>query len=593
MNPTHRFLHFFIIGMVCATVISVAFADDTNSLREAFYSNRLLAAPPQLTVSPDGIVTIQLETTAPCSSGKAYLGIYPRDAELKYPVYRASGKVSFADANSITVAFKIGKLEVKKVDINGLRKRRGGRLAYRVVLCGDHDAVIDRTFAYYRTPTGEYRRAVAMEFEPLVDQVSAHRAVLSWQFDHPAACTLEIQPGDIIKKFAAPARTLEIPIEGLQSSTEYTYQIHWEAEENAGVSFSSPEYTFRTAPAKGSREPFRFVVFSDSRASYGGGDNAVEGVNRTVFKALLTRSYLSKAAFVLVAGDLVSGTTSDPQDLKNQFDSFKRIAAPIGARIPIYESVGNHDLVRRFFEGNRGLNYAPLPVEQSTEALFAAEFVNPHNGPVQISAAYPPYDETVYSFDWGNVHVAVLNDNYFQKGSGDLVADLPGELQGTMRPEQLDWLDNDLQAARERGMEHLFVAAHEPAFPTGGHVKDAMWWKGKKPAIVAMRNRFWKILCKYRVLAAFFGHEHNYSRTLIDAQVDPQFDQPVWQIITGAGGAPFYARDEDTPWAKAVSAFYPLAHCCIIDVAGKNVNLTVETPEGLVVDRAVLTDSLH
>jgi hypothetical protein len=115
-----------------------------------------------------------------------------------------------------------------------------------------------------------------------------------------------------------------------------------------------------------------------------------------------------------------------------------------------------------------------------------------------------------------------------------------------------------------------------------------MWWHGKIPEVVQMRDRFWKILCEYEVLAAFFGDEHNYSLTLIDDSVNPEFIVPIWQVVTGGAGAPYYIRDEGVPWAGSVRSFYPSQHGCFLSVAGDDVLMEVVTPEGVLLESVQL-----
>ena len=566
-------------------ICSAAAPDPTTSPIEIPRSGRFLAAEPHVEIKPDGIANITVTTLKPCTGGRAYLGVIPHVAELEYPFYRLRGGLTRFDSLTISAEFNLKNVENRNIDIDNLRENRGGHLAYRLALFSDKLQVFDRVFAYGRSLDGEYYRAAALIEGPFVDCVTPTSAVISWEFDRAVDCRLQVQPGDLTFEFDTAETRREFLLSGLAPGTTYDYQITWV---NGDVKFKSPELQFRTAPPLKSQQKFSFAVFSDTRATYGDGDRDVEGVNAEVIRSILTQAYIRNADLILVPGDLVSGTTSDPSELENQFRSWKRIAGPVGGRIPIYEGIGNHDLTFRFFQKKGLKNRAPRSGGETGEAVFARHFVNPVNSPQPTSDDFPPYSETVYSFDWGNSHFTMLNSDYHQKGPGELVVDMHGELRGTLRDEQLEWLDRDLDSARKRGLRHLFVFNHHPAFPNGGHVHDAMWWDGEKPQIVQMRDRFWRILCRHKVLALFAGHEHNYSRALIDRNVDPSFDVPVWQIITGGGGAPYYARDESIPWKDSVQFFYPLSHFCLVEVDGENVILEVLTPDGLLVERVDL-----
>lgn len=112
-----------------------------------------------------------------------------------------------------------------------------------------------------------------------------------------------------------------------------------------------------------------------------------------------------------------------------------------------------------------------------------------------------------------------------------------------------------------------------------------MYWSGRFPEVLARRDAFWAILAKHRVTAAFFGDEHNYSRTLIDQTVDPRFVSPVWQIITGGCGAPYYARDRTVPWQHKVRVFSAQQHLVLVRIDGPRAQLEALSLSGQILDR--------
>src|SRR5438445_344809 len=155
--------------------------------------------------------------------------------------------------------------------------------------------------------------------------------------------------------------------------------------------------------------------------------------------------------------------------------------------------------------------------------------------------------------------------------------------------------EDDLRA-QLRSWKRIFVFVHEPAFPKGGHVQDALWGGGEAEG-VKVRDRFWSIITQAGTSAVFCGHEHNYSRTLIDSKTpvhrdgtaNAGFVKPVWQITQGAAGAPFYPRDSAVPWAKAVKKF--VAHTwsyCLVQVRGPLVSLETYSYTGELLDQAEL-----
>ncbi|MCP5070853.1 MAG: hypothetical protein GY946_30170, partial [bacterium] len=250
---------------------------------------------------------------------------------------------------------------------------------------------------------------------------------------------------------------------------------------------------------------------------------------------------------------------------------------------------GNHEMLADDFndpQADLAGAYRDRPAEENSETLFAAAFVSPENGPAPPAGNEgKPFRENVYSFDRGPVHIVALNNTYDVSSHPDR---LGGYREGWLPQEQIDWLDADLGAARAAGQEQLFVFLHEPAFPCGGHLGDGMYWDGRLPEVLAMRERFWNVLMKHRVGVTGYGDEHNYSRLRVDTRLDPAYTVPIWQIISGGVGAPFYAQDHEAPWADHVAAFSAVQHFCILDYSANGVAIEVYDSFGRLMDRAQL-----
>src|SRR6202011_1935800 len=92
--------------------------------------------------------------------------------------------------------------------------------------------------------------------------------------------------------------------------------------------------------------------------------------------------------------------------------------------------------------------------------------------------------------------------------------------------EQVRWLEDDL--AKNQNADFRFVAAHHPPLTA---VKRR---QGDNKEMTALMPLFEK----YKVQAAFFGHDHNYQHHLKNG---------IHYIITGGGGAPLYDVDVPTP----------------------------------------------
>lgn len=187
--------------------------------------------------------------------------------------------------------------------------------------------------------------------------------------------------------------------------------------------------------------------------------------------------------------------------------------------VPYFTTVGNHD--------------AHIEVPGSEETYKA-----------QVDL---PGNELYYSFIAGNSLFIVL-DSYI-KGEDTRITG-----------EQYAWLEQVLAGAKQR---HRFVFVHHPLFPEPG--------KGKhhgnsldryKPE----RDRLQALFVKQKVTMVFAGHEHFYLRKTVDG---------IPHVITGGGGAPLYARDED-------GGFH---HYVLVTVDGDKVNGEVIDSQGKTRDR--------
>lgn len=122
-----------------------------------------------------------------------------------------------------------------------------------------------------------------------------------------------------------------------------------------------------------------------------------------------------------------------------------------------------------------------------------------------------------YSFDVGEIHIAVINTDPVGNDASAPTA----------------WLARDMGAAQIRGAKRFFVFGHKPAFtyfPEGADKKKADGFDGRP----ALRDAFWDVIEKYDA-TYFCGHQHVYHAS------QPRIAQggKAWQVIAGTGGSPF------------------------------------------------------
>jgi len=551
---------------------------------------------------------IALDFGRPDFNGTLVFGLLPyADTRYPQPVYRASVPISGGKAE-INIKTSI----TERYDMVGWAKAGSGVLGYRVI-SQTGGMIYDGRVRF--KGLGPFEVAVTMIEGPFVANVTPTQAVIWFQLDRPALCSL------VVGTRTVPCREgearQELTIDKLQPGTDYAYRVQYGGNEEA--------YGFRTAPAPGSRKPFVFAYASDSRGGQGGGERAFSGPNAYIIRRLMAVAMDRKAAFMQFTGDLVGGYASSPDALAFELANWRRAIEPQAHWLPVYTTMGNHDSIQREFSGEAvpPIRIDRFPFEtESAEAIFAREMVNPENGPASEDGAaldpdpnaidFPSYRRNVYWYQHDNTAMVVLNSDYW---FAPTIAQTPrsgGNLHGYLMDQQMAWLDRTLTALeRNILVDHVFLTTHTPVFPNGGHVGDAMWYRGNNAprptiagtpvakGIIERRDDLLTLIQSHpKVLAVLTGDEHNYNRMRLDKTVPiyPEgwdkprvpLKRPFFQVNNGAAGAPYYAQDV-TPWSAAVRVFSTQHAICLFYVEGLKVRLETVNPETLeVLDRVVL-----
>jgi hypothetical protein len=234
----------------------------------------------------------------------------------------------------------------------------------------------------------------------------------------------------------------------------------------------------QTNPA--AAEDFSFVAAGDMRQFVG---PAPAGL-RYFDGACEAMKAIGPGAFMIGPGDI-----DPPGPVRATIDRY------LGTNYLWYPVIGNHEL-----ENKATMEWLRHWAEAGIPHLV-------RRGPAGA-------EDTIYSFDFGNSHFAVLNDYY--DGHSDAVRgdDVP--------TAAFDWLKQDL-AATDKPLR--WVIAHAPlkSFPdmdTGRH-RHANDFGKTKPADVA---RFVQLLKEYHVRAYICGHTHDCSVERVEG---------IWQTDSG------------------------------------------------------------
>ncbi len=186
-----------------------------------------------------------------------------------------------------------------------------------------------------------------------------------------------------------------------------------------------------------------------------------------------------------VCGITLGDITFD--DLSN-YDRYNKIVARIG--VPFYNVPGNHDE-----------NY------DSPDDRYATETFKKYFGP------------NYYSFDYGKVHLIVLDDVEYlgrnEKGNS--------HYQGKIGEKQLHWLRNDLSFIPEDRL--IVLTMHIPLYTFYG--SDAS-------INVVDREALFEVLKNRDHVLVLAGHMHNLEHNFIGKDLGWQDEKPLHQLICAA-----------------------------------------------------------
>ena len=298
-----------------------------------------------------------------------------------------------------------------------------------------------------------------------------------------------------------------VQVSGLTAATEYFYSVG----DSGGPIEGNADYHFGTAPLPGTPAATRIWVIGDSGTANANAQNV-----RIAFE---NWSASSPADFMMMLGDNAYNDGTDSEYQAAVFAMYQDLLR----RLPVWSTLGNHD----GHSADSGTQSGP--------------YFDIFNFPVAGEAGgIASGTEAYYSFDYGNIHVVVL-DSYDTDRS-------PG---GNM----LQWLEADL-AFNDKPW--VIAIWHHPPYTKGSHDSDT------EGGLIDMRQNALPILEAWGVDLVMTGHSHSYERSyLLDGHYGSSGTlDPVQHILdpgdgsTGGDGA--YEKP-DVVAAENAGAVYAVA----------------------------------
>jgi hypothetical protein len=245
-------------------------------------------------------------------------------------------------------------------------------------------------------------------------------------FDTAEDVAAEVRAGSV--SVATRGRHHEAALRGLPASGVARYRVLL-----GGVDAQGGEVRLADAA-----RPVTFVVYGDAR------QGSAEAARLAVAAHRLAPD------LALFTGDIALAADDDAG-----WRDFFAAQAPLLADVPLYATLGNHELIR-----------------DPEATRFRHTFAPPA----------PGRERLYYSFRWGPALFVVLDGN-------------------AVTPEQTHWLADTLAAARDDKVAHVFVLVHQPPLSVAEHCG------------AALEQADWMALFeRYRVRAVFGGHDHAYER---------------------------------------------------------------------------------
>jgi hypothetical protein len=368
----------------------------------------------------------------------------------------------------------------------------------------------------------------ALTVAPYIGETTPTSVVVAWATDAAGASEVRYS-ADASYSHAAAASSFSrdgvywhaATLTGLTADTTYHYRVY-----TGGVNLTPwSDVTFRTAPAADATQVV-FAGLGDSRPGSATSSPSQEAQDVAAQMAQHSFSFALDTGDIVYNGGICSGNKSGWKQYRRQYfplyeDSIKQT--------PFYTAFGNHER----YGGNCGY-------QSYTDVYYL-----PENAP-------SGNEERYYSFDWGNVHVVVLNtEQSFSTGSA-----------------QYNWLQSDLQNTDRRW---IVAAFHRPPYSSGPHGSNS-----------DVRQYLVPLFEQYGVDVTLNGHDHIYERTCpIKNNACTTIDNGgVVYFVTGGAGAGSYTPNTDWFTAKASSKH----HFMLLSVDDCTLDIQAIDEQGTIFD---------
>ena len=292
---------------------------------------------------------------------------------------------------------------------------------------------------------------------PYLQTATSDSITVRWRTD--TATDSRVQYGTSSGSLTLPASnatsTTEhiVKLTGLSPNTKYFYNVGSSSAVQAGDS----TYYFKTSTTAGTALPTRIWVIGDAGTGSAG--------QAAVYNAYRNYTGSTYTDFWMMLGDNAYSSGTDAEYQSSMFNVYPEMMR----QSPLWATIGNHDGVSADSATQTGPYYDIHTFPKNAEA----------GGVASGTEAY-------YSFNYGNIHVIVLDSNETSRST-----------TGAM----MNWMKADLSNVTATW---LIAVWHHPPYTKGSHNSDT------ETNLIEMRQNFLPILENYGVDLVLSGHSHSY-----------------------------------------------------------------------------------
>lgn len=368
-----------------------------------------------------------------------------------------------------------------------------GPKLFKVIQAGDLDKPYHITLSWTQDP--KHTQTITWKTETSITNGQVQYAKKAEEAAFPAQAQTVNAAQELFKSQQngkageySEAHVFSATLIGLEPGETYIYRV------GDGANWSDT-YSFTTEAEQ--TDQFTFFVMGDSQSGrQEEPDYAIWG--ETAKKAMTD---YPEAKFFLNAGDIVENDT-----FEHWYKWFEASEGVVD-KLPGMPITGNHEYYLGYDNNGQAGGFTDL-------------FKVPANGPDRLKG-------TVYSFDYGNVHFAMLNSQQREANENQQQQAPTGDIL----EEQKAWLDKDLSMTDKPWKVVMYHKASY--FSRDGRANDA------EP----VKQAFQPIIDKHHVDVVFTAHDHTMTRTYPinnNNFVNSTKDGTVYYIVGRTGNKNYY-----------------------------------------------------